>query len=55
MIDNDDNGETYCSGQDGEGNCLQRGSMITALAAGTIVEVHVVITDKVQDHLVCFG
>ena len=51
LVDNDDYGDRDGSGQDGEGDGLQGGPVVAALAAGPVVEVHVVVADQVKDHL----
>ena len=52
--DKDDGDEDGCA-QDGEGDGLEGGAVIAALAAGAVVEVHVVVADQVEDHLCGLG
>ena len=51
MIENNAGGYGNGAPEKGEGDGLQGGSVVTALAAGAVVEVHVVVAHQVQDHL----
>ena len=51
MIENNAGGYGNGAPEEGEGDGLQGGPVVTALAAGAVVEVHVVVAHQVQDHL----
>ena len=51
MIEDDAGGDGHGAPEEGEGDGLQGGPVVAALAAGAVVEVHVVVAHQVQDHL----
>ena len=51
MVHDEDQGDHPCTPEDGEGDGLKGGAVVAALAAGPVVEVHVVVADQVEDHL----
>ena len=55
LVKEDNKGHQDGAPQDGECNCLQGGPVIAALAAGAVVEIHVVIAHEVQYHLRSLG
>ena len=51
LVEDDDGSEHQADTHHDEGDDLEGGGLVTALAAAAVVEVHVVVTDEVQQHL----